>query len=77
MRPPEIGAGGGKWLACEECPDTTPSCNKPTDVDDGDDKDKDKDKKGGRDDKRYAGPFNDAAVAQLKDQLRHQLDHRV
>ena len=76
MRPPEIGDGGGRWLACEACPYATPSCDKPTDMDDGDDKDKgkDKDKKSGGEDKRY---FNDAAVAELKQQLRHQLDDRV
>ncbi len=63
-----LGEKCGGGTGCEICdPQTT--CGDPS----GGDKDKDKDKDKGQ--KKYA--FSDAAVGQLRQDLRHQLDNRV
>ena|SRR5438128_8530112 len=81
MRPPEIGGGGdfrGYRLAdpcgapsgesIESCPDPSGCCG-------GKDKDKDKDKDK-KPQPKYFGAITAAGAAQLKDQLRQQLDNR-
>ena len=69
------------WLACEGCfDDSAVSCPDPSKSDDGDgddDKDKHKDDGKKRDDHKTKYIFNDAAVAQLKQQLRTELDRHA
>ena len=71
MRPPEIGGGGAdpcgapSGESIESCPEPSLDCCK--------DKDKDKDKKP---QPKYFGAITAAGAAQLKDQLRQQLDNR-
>jgi hypothetical protein len=62
--------------SCVTCTDGT-TCDQPSCVDKDKDKDKDKKKKKKPAKKKYAGPFNDDAVAQLRQQLRHQLGNRI
>jgi hypothetical protein len=61
---------------CFNCADGT-TCGDPSGCDDKDkDKDKDKDSRKKKRAKRTS-PFNDAAVAQLKQQLRQRLNDQV
>jgi hypothetical protein len=73
MRPPEIGGGGAPQ--CTDPSASIDSCPEPSGCCGGDkDKDKDKDKK---QQPRYAGALTADGVAQLKQQLRYQLETHV
>jgi hypothetical protein len=59
---------GREFRLCETCPDeSVGSCEEPSKDDGGRDKDK----------KQRPKYINDVAIAQLKQQLRNQLDHRI